>query len=189
MIGWQRLPDAELERALLAQPLPDAEGAEPAVLVVHGRDSAGHGDAYPLARRLDQLVLRRPDVRVAEVPGALFPQHAGRLAGGIANDHAAFDLEIAVRTGERGRVEPQRVVVPGHQGGGPVAGDPVERLLRRLDRRRPVAAAPARAAEPAAGLDLWRGGRDALERLVKGGRALEADVPLRERPGREVHMR
>src|SRR5439155_2504837 len=49
----QRLPDAEVERAFLAQALPDAERAEPAVLVVDGRDPARDRNADAVARGLD----------------------------------------------------------------------------------------------------------------------------------------
>jgi hypothetical protein len=34
-----------------------------------------------------------------------------------------------------------------------------------------------------------RGSGDALERFVEGRRVLEADVALRDRPGREMHVR
>src|SRR5207237_1966442 len=39
LLRRQRLPHAQVERAFVAQPLPDAERAEPAVLVVHGGDT------------------------------------------------------------------------------------------------------------------------------------------------------
>ena len=84
-------------------------------------------------------------------------EDAGRLAVLVAFDHAARDLEVAVRVGERRGVEPERVVVARHQRRGRVAGDLVERLLRRLCRRRPVAGAPAHAAQPAARLGLFGG--------------------------------
>ena len=188
LVGRDRLPDAQVQRALVAEPLPDAERAEPAVLVVNGRDPARHGDPHALPRGLDHLVLGRTDVAVAEVPGALLAQHAGRLALSVAHDDAAIDLQVAVRTRERGRVEPKGVVVAGHQGCRCVARDPVERLLRRLRRGRPVAAAPAGAAEPAAGLDVAQRLGDPLERLVQGRGVLEPDLPLGERPGREVDV-
>src|SRR2546422_5074727 len=80
LVRRQRLPDAEAERAFLAQALPDTERAEPAVLVVHGRDPARNCDADAFACGLDQLVLGRPYVGVAEVPGAFLTEYAGRLA-------------------------------------------------------------------------------------------------------------
>src|SRR5256885_9049731 len=52
---WQRLPDAEMERAFLAQALPNAERAEPAVLVVHGRDPARDRDADAVDRKSTRL--------------------------------------------------------------------------------------------------------------------------------------
>src|SRR6185437_12187613 len=61
LVGGDRLPDAQRQRALVAEPLPDAERAEPAVLVVHGGDAARNGDADALSRRLDHLVLSRAD--------------------------------------------------------------------------------------------------------------------------------
>jgi len=130
-----RLPDAEVERAFLAEALPDAERSEPAVLVMDRRDPPRNCDADALARGLDQLVLGRPYVRVAEVPGAFLTEHAGRLAALVADDDTAFDLEVAVRVRERRRVQPKRVVVARRQGGRRVACNAVECFLRRLGRR------------------------------------------------------
>ena len=189
LLGGDRLPHAQVQRAFLAEALPDAERAEPAVLVVDRGDAARDRDAHAFAGGLDHLVLGRPHVLVAEVPGALLAQHAGRLAALVADDDTALDLEVAVRVRERGRVQPERVVVAGDQRGRRVAGDAVERLLRRLGRRRPVAGAPARAAEPASRLGCARRLGDTLQRLVERGGVLQPDLPLRERPGREVDVR
>ena len=63
------------------------------------------------------------DVALAELPRRLLAQHAGRLAALVALDDAARHLEVAVRAGERGRVEPERVVVLRDQRGRDVAGD------------------------------------------------------------------
>src|SRR5204863_8583095 len=92
------------------------------------------------------------------------------------------------RASKPGGVQPERVVVARHQGGRHVAGDLVERLLRRLDRRRPVAAAPAEPAQPATGLDVAYCLRDPLQRLVERARPLQADLSLRERPGWEMDV-
>ena len=72
---------------------------------------------------------------VTEVPGALLTEHAGRLTALVADDDTALHLEVAVRVRERRRVQPERVIVARHQSGRRVAGDAVERLLRRLRRR------------------------------------------------------
>src|SRR5207244_9753079 len=71
LLRRQRLPHAQVKRAFVAQPLPDAERAEPAVLVVHRGDAARNRDPDSLPRGVDHLFLRRPDVRVPEVPRAL----------------------------------------------------------------------------------------------------------------------
>src|SRR5204863_2572733 len=49
LIVGERLPDAQRERALRLEPLPDAQRPEPAVLVVDGRDSARVGEANAFA--------------------------------------------------------------------------------------------------------------------------------------------
>ena len=93
------------------------------------------------------------------------------------------------RERERGRVDPQRVVVLRHEGDGHVAGDGVERLLRRLRGRRPFAAPPAEAAQPASRGHLADRRGDARQRVVQRLRALEPDLSLGERPRGEVDVR
>ena len=156
MVVRKRLPDAQRERAVLGEPLPEARRAEPAVLVVDRRHAARGDDLQ--ARRASRRRTRRRtrQVAVAELPGRLLAEDARRLAVLVELDDAARDLEVAVRGGERRRVEPERVVVAGHQRGRRVAGHRVERLPGRLDRGRPVAAPPAPAAEPAARLGTER---------------------------------
>ena len=100
------------------------------------------------AHRLDVLVVGGLDVAVAELPARLLTQDARRLAVLVSLDHAAGHLQIAVGEGERGRVEPDRMRVAGHQRDRPVGDDRVQRALGRVDRRRPFAAPPAPAAEP-----------------------------------------
>ena len=185
----QRLPDPQLERALVLQALEDAQGAEPAVLVVHGDDAARERERDRLAAGVDHLVLGGPNVGVAEVPGALLAQDARRLAALVALDDTARDLQLALHARERGRVEPERVVVLGHERHGHVARDCVERLLRRLGGRSPVAAPPAEPAQPASARDVGDSACHARQRLVQRGRALEPHLALRERPGGEVDVR
>ena len=184
MLVRQRLPHAERERVVVTQPLPEARGAEPAVLVVHGRHAAGSGHAQPLPHRVDVLVVGDGEVAVAEVPRGLLAEDARRLAARVPLDHAPVDLEVAAGERERRRVEPERVVVVGEERGGNVAGDGVERLLRR--RRGPIRVAPAEAAE-----DATRrvGASNPAERLVERRHALEAHLAQRERPGRKVDVR
>src|SRR5581483_9168286 len=101
------------------------------------------------AHRLQVLVVRRLDVALLELPGRLLAEHAGGGAALVALDDAAGNLEIAVRARERGRVQPERVVVLREQGGRDVPGDGVERLLRRF--LAPVGAAPSLPPQPAPG--------------------------------------
>jgi hypothetical protein len=142
----KRLPHPQGERALAFELLPDGERPEPPVLVVDGGHAPGACNANALPRGVDHLLVRGVDVDIPEVPGALLSQDTCGLAALVALDHAALDLQVAVRLGERGRVEPQRVVVLRHQRDGDIAGDRVERLLRRLNRGMPLVAAPAEAA-------------------------------------------
>ena len=181
-----RAPHAQREVPLVAQALEDARRAEPAVLVVDRTDAPRVREAHPHARRLDPFVLRGHDVAVAEAPGRLLAQHARRLAALVPLDDAAVDVEVAARGRERGRVQPDGVVVLRDQERRRLAGDLVERLLRRLGARRPVAVAPAVATQPAAGRDLGRG--HARQGLLQRGAAVELHLPLRERPGREVDV-
>ena len=122
-----------------------------------------------------------------EAPRRLLAEHAGRLAARVALDDAAVDLKVAVGSGERCRVEPQRVVVLGDQRGRRLAGDCVEVARGRVDAGRPVAAPPAVAPQPAS-LGARRVPHPG-ERLVERAAAVELDVGLRERPRRKVHVR
>src|SRR5205823_2042812 len=151
LLVGQRLPDAEGQRALLFQPLPQARRSEPAVLVMDRGDAAGRREPDAGSHGLDVLGLGNRQVALLEAPGRLLAQDARGLPVLAALDDAALDLEIATRERERGRVEPERVVVLREQRRGTVAGDRVEVGLRRLASLRPVAAAPAVPTQRAAG--------------------------------------
>ena len=105
----------------------------------------------------------RHDPAVAEPPRRLLAQDPGRLAPLVALDDAARDVQIAVRGGERGRVQPRGVVVLREHDRRRLAGDRVERLLRRLRRGTPVAvsASRSRAASGPAGPSPRRSARRA----------------------------
>ena len=80
-LGRGRLPDAQRQRALLLELLPEADRAEPAVLVVEGSDAARRRD---LARRRAsprRTPRRAPATnRRLEPPRRLLVEDAGRLA-------------------------------------------------------------------------------------------------------------
>jgi hypothetical protein len=169
------------------QVLEDLEGAEPAVLVVDRGDPAGGGHPEAFSARLNHLVERGEAVHVAEPPGRVLAQHAGRLAAVVALDHAAGDVEVAAGPRERRRVQPQRVVVPRHERHRHVRGHGVQRGgVRRLC---PAGVAPAEPAQPAA--RRQRGQRFGHARHSLGARlhAFEPYLPQPERPGREVDVR
>ena len=189
MVVRKRLPDAQGERAVLGQPLPETGSAEPAILVVDGGHAPRRDDPQALAHRVDELVVRRGQVPVSEPPRGLLAQNARRLAVLVELDHASSHLEVPVRGGKPGRVQPERVVVARHESHRRVTGHRVERLPGRLDLGRPVAAAPAPAAEPPSGLQLADGAFDQRERLVQRRRVLEPHLSLGERPGRKVDVR
>ena len=182
-----RLPHAKRELPALLELPPEPQRAEPAVLVVHRRHAARVGKAHTGAHRVEVRVVGDEHVLLLEPPRRLLAEHAGRLAVLVAFDDAARHVEVAVRERERGRVEPERVVVLRDQPGRHVAGDRIEVVARRLACRLPVAATPAVAAQPAA-----RPRRDALqsaERFLERRAAVEVDLVLRERPRREVDVR
>ena len=167
-----RAPDPQREIPFVAQPLEDPGRAEPAVLVVDGRDAARVRELDPGTCRLHPFVLRRQDIAVAEPPGRLLPEDAGRLALLVTLDDAACQVEIAVCGGERGGVQPGGVVVVRDHDRRRLAGDLVERLLGRGDVGTPVPVAPAVPAQPATARDLCF--PDACECLVERRAAVEA---------------
>ena len=113
-IGRQRLPDANRDWSFGVEPLPEPQRAQPAVLVVDRGDAAGVRELDRPPHRLRVLVVGRLDVRIAEAPAGLLAQDAGRLATFVQLHDAAWNLQVAVRTGERGRIEPDRVRVARH---------------------------------------------------------------------------
>src|SRR4029077_2422674 len=92
------------------------------------------------AHRVEVLVVGNDDVPLLEAPRGFLAQHTGRLAARVAHDDAALDLEVAVRKCERGRVEPERVVVLRDQRRGTLTGDRVEVVLRGIAASGPGAA-------------------------------------------------
>ena len=94
------------------------------------------------------------------------------------------------RVRERRGVQPHRVAVARRQRRRDVAGDRVEHLPRRLDRRRPVAARASRGprSQPPGGTEPTAAAH-ALDRLLQRPRPLEAHLVLRERPRDEVDVR
>ena len=189
MLGRKRLPDPQGEQPVVEQPLPEPRRSEPTVLVVESRDASRGRELQPVAHGLDELVVRGPEIQVAERPGRFLAEDARRLAALVDLDDAAVGLQVTVRLRQSGRVEPQRVVVTGHERRRRVSRDGVERLASRLDRRRPVTAPPAPAPQPAAGLD----GPDRVAHsghgFLEGRRAFEPHLTLSGRPRREMHVR
>src|SRR5919108_5043736 len=168
------------------QRLPEAEGADPAVLVVDGRNAPRRRNAQPFAHRAQVLLVRRVDVAIPEAPARLLPQDPGRLPRGVALHHTAVDLEIAVRPRESSRVQPERVRVLREERDGNLARHRIEDLLRRS--LRPLGVAPAAPAEPAAGPRAAQPISHARYDLLHRPRALEPDLTARQSPGREVDM-
>ena len=178
LVVRDRLPDAQRQLAALLELLPEPQRAEPAVLVVHRGDPARVREPDSEPHRFDVLVVRHDHVPLLELPRRLFAEHAGRLAAGVALDDAALDVELAVCELERGRVEPDRVVVLGDHRGRHVRCDRVEILPRRLALRRPVAAAPPVAAQPAPrGRGAPSGCARAPRRVTRSRRASPRSAP------------
>src|SRR2546421_720410 len=148
LVAGMRFPDADRERSVGTEALEDGERTEPAVFVVQRSHAPGVRELHRGARGLDELVLGRTRVDVAEAPRALLAQDAARLTAFVPLDDAARNLQVAVGECERRRVQPERMAVPRLERNGTVAADRVEILFRRFDRGRPVAAPPAAASQP-----------------------------------------
>ncbi len=183
------LPHAQRQRAHLLEPLPQSRRAEPAVLVVDAGDAARVRELHADAHRVDVLVVGDAQVPLLEPPRRLFAKHAGRLAVRVALDDAAVDVEVAAGERERGRVEPERVVVLRDQQRGALAGDRVEIVPRRIAAVGPVAAAPTVTAQRASRRQRCVRSAHALERFRERAAAVESHLVLRDRPRREVHVR
>jgi hypothetical protein len=171
---------------VLVEPLPQARRAEPAVLVVDAGHAARVRELHAAAHRVDVFLVGNSQIALLEPPRRFFEEDTGRLPVGVALDEPAVGLEVAARQRERGRVEPQRVVVLRDQRGRPVARDRVEVVLRRQPGVRPVGVPPAVAADPGA---LRPAVTDPRERLVERRDVIQLDLVLRDRPGGEVHVR
>src|SRR5206468_12508922 len=130
------------------EPLEDRGGAQPAVLVVDRADATAVREPDAGSRRGHPLVVGHVDEAIPEPPRRLLAQNAGGRAFRVSLDDAAGDVEVAVRPRERGRVEPERVIVPGPERGRRRARGVVERGRGRL--LAPLGVAPAGAADPAA---------------------------------------
>jgi hypothetical protein len=126
-------------------------------------------------------------VAVAELPGRVLAQDPGRLAGGVALDHSAVRLEVAAGARERGRVEPERVVVLRGEDHRRVGRDRVERGPR--GRLGPVGVAPAEPAQPPAGRHGREPVDDAPDGVLQRPHPVQAHAAAGERPGREVDVR
>ena len=162
------------------------ERSEPAVLVVDRSDPARRRRAHAVARGVNHLADAGAEVEVAKGPGRVLAQHAGGLAARVADHHAAMPVERRVGAGQGRAVEPQRVVVLGHQSHGDVARHPVECPAR--GRIGPVAVAPAQPAQPGAVSGLRKRGAHAVERLLQRAGSLEAYLAQADRPGGEMNV-
>ena len=150
--------------------------AEPAVLVVHGRDAARRRPpAAPRASRRRARRRRSRSARSLEVPAPT--PRAGRPSARRASSRSTTppgDLEVAARASERRRVEPERVAVPREQR---------DRRVAARRRRAPPCVgstagdqsplAPAAPAQPAAAGARADASRTRRERLVERGAPLE----------------
>ena len=131
------------------------------------------------------------DEAVAERPRRHLAQDAGRLAVLVGLHDAARARQVAVGPRERRAEEPQRVVVARHQRDRHAPGRRASSSLPcRLDRRLPVVRAPAEAAQPAPGAAAARPRARRARAPPRSTRVpSRRHLALRQRPGREVHVR
>ena len=80
LIGRNRLPHAQRQRARPLEALPQPERAEPAVLVVHRGHATRRGELQPGPHRVDVDVVGDDEVAFLEPPCRLLPQDSRRLA-------------------------------------------------------------------------------------------------------------
>ena len=181
-VGGHRLPHAEREPGRGEQ----LGRALPAVLVVDGDDARrGHGRQRG-AHRVERLRALGREAGL-EAPGRLLAQDPGRLAAGVALDHAAGRLEVAARERERRRVEPQRVAVVRAQRDRRVRHDRVERARGRAARRPATARRASRGRGSSRPRAPWRA--HACDGLAERARVEQRELATRERPRGEVHVR
>ncbi len=183
-IGRQRLEDPQPQPFALVDATEDRRGAEPAVLVVDRSHPASVRQPDSRTGRLDPLLLRDVDETFAEAPRRFLTEDPGRLAGLVPLNDPAGDLQLTSSECESGRVEPERVVILRPERGGRRARHLVERFPCR--GRLPTGVPPARAANPRPGHGVPA---DPVERLAETRGAVEPNVGLRQRPGREVDVR
>ncbi len=189
------LPHTQRQPVVRVQLLEERQSADPAVFVrdrgVDRSHSTRRGELQPFAHGSHRLALavRRLHELLAEEPRRLLAQDARRLAALVDLHDAAFHAQVAVRVRKRRGVQPHRVTVARGESGRDVAGDRVEDLPRRLDRRRPVSAPPAASPQPASVWDRADGPAHALDRLLQRPGSLEAHLVLGESPRDEVHVR
>src|SRR5207244_2901981 len=167
-------------QALRVELLPEPQRAEPAVLVVDARDTARARELHAGAHRDEVLLVGDRQVALLEPPGSFLAQDARRLTVRVALDDSPAHLEIAVRSCERRRVEPQRVVVLREQRRRLRTGHLVEVARGRLAGGRPIAAARAVAAHPPA-LGARRVAH-ARARLLERRATVDPHVALGARP-------
>ncbi|MBA3375028.1 MAG: hypothetical protein H0U00_04320 [Actinobacteria bacterium] len=133
---------------------------------------------------LEPLVLGDGGKPFAKAPCRLLAQDAGQLAVLVTLDDSALDVEIPVCEGEGCGVQPKRVQILRPERGRSVTCDLVEHVLRRL--RLPFRRAPPLPADPRPS-PLVRA--NPFERVCERTNAVEPEITLSERPGREVNVR
>ena len=177
LIPGKRLPDAQVERAFLAETLEDAQGPEPAVLVVD-RDDRGERQRDPSR----QASPSRPPSAGRRCPGNARRTPRRRTPVGspssLRSTTPPGTQACRRRASERRRVEPQRVVVLRHERDGHLARYRVERLL--VGSPAGDHSSPPEAPQPASARNVGDRRGDAGERLVEQAGPLEPHLALRQ---------
>ena len=170
--GGQRRPHPQLR----ADALP-ARKALVTLEVVDARDAAAVRRCHRRAHRLVEVGLAEARQTPPRVPRGVLAEDAG-----VAVDDA---LRGQSELGDRGGVEPQRVVVVREQCARPGSGRVERKPVRAWIARRPERLSPAGADDPAlAGL---RG--NSCDHVGVAARGAEAEPPQRERPLDGVQVR